>query len=207
MTQSAFFNKSVRMALPSSDFKSSAIPRLFRFIIKNAADSSPTCGGTMRLESSPPSIFSTLMTSAPISASIMPQSGPAIMCASSITRMPDSGFGRSLIARANSLFVSRKMHQFLQQSPRLNNTAELNQHHQESNDLTDAITLLWSLTQLRVPVSSNDAQVLGRAHHKIQNHPTLHSQSLNQSTAVDRETRLLTTDTVYETHQVNEPVD
>jgi len=52
------------------------MPRLLRFIIMNAADSPAIAGGKKRLESSPPSIFSTLMTLAPISASISPQTGP-----------------------------------------------------------------------------------------------------------------------------------
>ena len=46
------------------------MPRLLRFIIMKAADSSPIFGGTERRESSPPGIFSTLITSAPRSASM-----------------------------------------------------------------------------------------------------------------------------------------
>ena len=49
----------------------------------------------MRRVSSPPGSFSTLMTSAPMSASIRPATGPAMMCASSTTRSPASGPGTS----------------------------------------------------------------------------------------------------------------
>src|SRR5262245_9646623 len=41
--------------------------------------------------SSPSGVFSTLITSAPISASIKPQVGPAMTCANSITLTPASG--------------------------------------------------------------------------------------------------------------------
>src|SRR3984957_18480436 len=68
-----------------------AMPRLLRFTIMNDADSPPSRIGAKRRQSSPPGSFSTLMTSAPISASIMPQIGPDMMCASSMTRMPLSG--------------------------------------------------------------------------------------------------------------------
>src|ERR1043166_2275509 len=67
------------------------MPRLLRFIIRNAAVSAPIFGATMRRVSSPPGIFSTLMTSAPMSASIRPQVGPAITWHSSITLRPASG--------------------------------------------------------------------------------------------------------------------
>ena len=53
-------------------------PRLLRFIIMKAAASPLISGGRLRRVSSPPLIFSTLMTSAPISASISPQVGPAM---------------------------------------------------------------------------------------------------------------------------------
>jgi hypothetical protein len=67
------------------------MPRLLRFIIMKAADSPAIAGGRKRRESSPPGIFSTLMTLAPISASISPQTGPAMICASSMTLSPASG--------------------------------------------------------------------------------------------------------------------
>src|SRR3546814_6758926 len=55
-----------------------------------AADSPAMSGGSMRRVSSPAS-FSTLITSAPMSASMRPQTGPAMMCASSTTRQPARG--------------------------------------------------------------------------------------------------------------------
>src|SRR2546423_3551936 len=48
-------------------------------------------GGTMRGESSPAGILSTLLTSAPMSASSIEQAGPAMMCERSITLRPFSG--------------------------------------------------------------------------------------------------------------------
>src|SRR3546814_16488936 len=55
-----------------------------------AADSPLTAGGSMRRVSSPAS-FSTCPTSAPMSASMRPHTGPAMMCASSTTRQPLRG--------------------------------------------------------------------------------------------------------------------
>src|SRR6185503_9537831 len=65
-----------------------------------AADSPLIVGGVKRRVSSPPGIFSTLTTSAPMSASSIPQVGPDMMCASSITRRPASG--PSIICRSSS---------------------------------------------------------------------------------------------------------
>jgi hypothetical protein len=59
-------------------------------IIMNAADSSPIDGGTLRRVSSPPGTFSTLITSAPMSASIKVQVCPAMMCVRSMTLSPAS---------------------------------------------------------------------------------------------------------------------
>src|SRR5437899_2263686 len=67
------------------------MPRLLRFIIRKAAASSPIVGGTERRVSSPPGIFSTLITSAPMSASIRPQVGPAMTWHNSMTLRPASG--------------------------------------------------------------------------------------------------------------------
>ena len=55
------------------------MPRLLRFRIMNDADSPFTDGRSMRRVSSPPGSVSTLITSAPRSASIMPQVGPAMI--------------------------------------------------------------------------------------------------------------------------------
>ena len=67
------------------------MPRLLRFSIMKAADSPSMSGGRKRRESSPPGTFSTLMTSAPMSASIRPHTGPAMMWASSMTVIPSRG--------------------------------------------------------------------------------------------------------------------
>src|SRR5262245_13648313 len=74
-----------------SVLRSSTMPRLLRFIIRNAAVSSPIFGGIMWRESSPLGAFSILMTSAPMSASISVQVGPAMTCVRSITRKPVNG--------------------------------------------------------------------------------------------------------------------
>ena len=67
------------------------MPRLLRLTIMKAADSPSTSGGRKRRESSPSGNFSTLTTSAPMSASIRPQTGPAMMWESSMTLSPESG--------------------------------------------------------------------------------------------------------------------
>jgi hypothetical protein len=67
------------------------MPRLLRFIIMKAAASPAMSGGRKRRVSSPPGCFSTLMTSAPMSASMSPQTGPAMMWASSMTFRPAKG--------------------------------------------------------------------------------------------------------------------
>ncbi len=78
-------------AFAAGCFKSSAMPRLLRFIIMNALDSPLTSGGVKRRVSSPSGTRSTLITSAPMSASSMPAVGPDMMCASSMTLSPESG--------------------------------------------------------------------------------------------------------------------
>ena len=67
------------------------MPRLLRFIAMKEADSPWTEGRSILRVSSPPGTRSTLITSAPRSASIMPQVGPAMICASSNTFTPASG--------------------------------------------------------------------------------------------------------------------
>ena len=67
------------------------MPRLLRLRIMNGAETPLTRGSRYVRESSPPGSFSTLMTSAPMSASIIPAVGPAMICASSSTRKPASG--------------------------------------------------------------------------------------------------------------------
>ena len=67
------------------------MPRLLRFIAMKEADSPLTEGRSILRVSSPPGTRSTLITSAPRSASIRPQVGPAMICASSKTFTPASG--------------------------------------------------------------------------------------------------------------------
>ncbi len=67
------------------------MPRLLRFIIRKEASSSPIFGGTECRVSSPFGDFSILMTSAPMSASIRVQVGPAMTWVRSTTFRPASG--------------------------------------------------------------------------------------------------------------------
>src|SRR5689334_8990008 len=78
-------------AFAAGCLRSSAMPRLLRFIIMNALDSPLTSGGVKRRVSSPSGTRSTLITSAPMSASSMPAVGPDMMCATSMTLSPESG--------------------------------------------------------------------------------------------------------------------
>jgi len=66
------------------------ILRLFLLMLKKAADSSFMNGGPIFLVSSPTPGFSTLITSAPISANSKVQKGPAIIWVRSITFKQDS---------------------------------------------------------------------------------------------------------------------
>src|SRR6266568_6740974 len=72
------------------------MPRLLRFIIRNAAGSSASFGGIMYRLSSPCGDFSILMTSAPMSASMRVQVGPAMTWVRSMTFKPDNGPKRLL---------------------------------------------------------------------------------------------------------------
>ena len=76
---------------PPSNLRSNATPRLLRLSIMNAADSPSKSGGRKPRVASPSVTGSTLITSAPMSASIRPHVGPAMMCANSTTRRPVSG--------------------------------------------------------------------------------------------------------------------
>ena len=67
------------------------MPRLLRFIIMKAADSPSIVGGIERRLSSPSGMRSTLTTSAPMSASMSVQVGPAMTWVRSITFRPSSG--------------------------------------------------------------------------------------------------------------------
>jgi hypothetical protein len=76
---------------PPGVLRSSAMPRLLRFIIRNEAASLPTLGGIECRVSSPSGSFSILITSAPMSASMSVQVGPAITWVRSTTFSPASG--------------------------------------------------------------------------------------------------------------------
>src|SRR2546421_7612040 len=72
-------------ARPSACFKSTA--RLFLLRLNTGKKPAPACSSRRVLS---PSSGSTLITSAPRSASIRPQEGPITMCANSTTRTPSS---------------------------------------------------------------------------------------------------------------------
>src|SRR5947207_5327839 len=73
------------MSRPSACFRSTA--RLFLFRLKTGKNPAPAASSRRVLS---PSSGSTLITSAPRSASIRPQEGPITMCANSTTRTPSS---------------------------------------------------------------------------------------------------------------------
>src|SRR3954465_4679373 len=80
-----------RTLAPPGFFRSTTMPRLLRFIIRKEAASLPIRGGIMRRVSSPPGFFSTLITSAPMSARMSVQVGPAMTWVRSSTLRPASG--------------------------------------------------------------------------------------------------------------------
>ncbi len=75
--------------------------RLLRFTARKPALSPSMNGAAFRVKS-PPFGFSTLMTSAPRSASSIPQNGPAMKFVSSRTRIPSSAYFASLIVPSTS---------------------------------------------------------------------------------------------------------
>src|SRR3954471_3735156 len=91
--------------LPPSVLRSSTMPRLLRFIIRKEAASSPIFGGTEWRGSSPFGDFSILMTSAPMSASIRVQVGPAMTWVRSTTLRPASGSLRGELDCDRSLCI------------------------------------------------------------------------------------------------------
>ena len=76
-------------AFAAPAFISSAMPRLLRFIMAKGADSPSVKGPLLRMLS-PSGSRSTLITSAPMSASNCPQVGAAMTWLISITRVPQS---------------------------------------------------------------------------------------------------------------------
>src|SRR6202521_475426 len=89
-TTSAVSTSLRKISLPFSVLRSNAIERLLRLRRMNA-EPSPSISGADWRTTSPPSGCSTLMTSAPRSASCMAQNGAAIKFPTSTTRMPASG--------------------------------------------------------------------------------------------------------------------
>src|SRR5262245_47259384 len=77
---------------PSAALRSTAMPRLLRLLTRKPADSPSLWGGQVR-DSSPASVSSTLMTSAPMSPRRAAQNGPARTRERSSTRMPSSDRG------------------------------------------------------------------------------------------------------------------
>src|SRR5262245_65604783 len=77
--------------MASACLRSSTSERLLRLSATKLTLSLLRIGGVARLMSPPGG--STLTTSAPMSASSVPASGPAMKFASSMTRIPASGFG------------------------------------------------------------------------------------------------------------------
>ena len=77
------------VSISSSDDQSSTMPRLLRFRVRNAGESSPAGGAHLRDRS--PCGGSILMTSAPASPSDIAVYGPATPSEISMTRYPSSG--------------------------------------------------------------------------------------------------------------------
>src|SRR5207237_8620775 len=96
---------------PSGRLRSTA--KLFLFRLKTGKKPAPACSRRRVLS---PSSGSTLITSAPRSASMRPQEGPITMCANSTTRTPSSSgtesFGQAGERRvAVHRFVGDRFHQ------------------------------------------------------------------------------------------------
>src|SRR5258708_4640429 len=87
---SAFSISPASSFCPAGTARFSVIERLLRLAARKYADSPPANGGPQLRVSSPPEGGSTLMTSAPMSPSIMAQVGPASTRVRSSTRMPAS---------------------------------------------------------------------------------------------------------------------
>ena len=91
ITMSARSARRRTSATPSGSWRSMQIERLPRFAQRKYVDSPSTKGGPQLRVGSPPPGRSTLTTSAPRSASIIEQYGPARMRERSRTRTPSSG--------------------------------------------------------------------------------------------------------------------
>src|SRR5258706_15821039 len=95
-TTSLFFTRSVKIFRAAGALRFSVTLFLLRLTDMKYVASAPTKGGQLRVSSPFPG-SSTLMTSAPMSARIIEQNGPASTRVRSRTRMPSSGliFGTS----------------------------------------------------------------------------------------------------------------
>ena len=78
------------ISIPSGVLVSTAIERLLRLLFKNEAENPPRRFESARVKS-PPSGFSTFITSAPWSARIMVESGPDMTLVISIILKPARG--------------------------------------------------------------------------------------------------------------------
>ena len=92
---------------PCGRLRSTARPRLLRFIIMKAADWPSIEGVRICRLVSPISVFSTLITSAPMSASIRPHTGPAITWAQ-VEHAHAGPAGRALLVRSCALSSDRR---------------------------------------------------------------------------------------------------
>src|SRR5438270_7797213 len=102
MTMSVRAMSSRKTSLPEADFKTRASERLLRFRRTKLDDSAPRNGAVWRTMS-PPAGFSTLITSAPRSASCIPQKGPAMKLPTSSTRTPSNGGGLGMVEKLREL--------------------------------------------------------------------------------------------------------
>src|SRR5262245_4836727 len=96
-TPSAFLTSVFTISAPSGALRSSVMPRLLRLKSRYAAPSPSRYGGQVR-DSSPLPVSSTLMTSAPRSASSAPHHGPAMTRERSSTRIPSRARGKGVMA-------------------------------------------------------------------------------------------------------------
>ncbi len=106
-TTSAVAISSRTIPNPCADFRSRATLRLLRLVQRNGAPCMRSgCTGGYWRKSSPRPGASILITSAPMSASIIVASGPAMKCVKSTTLIPSKAFGASAergVCAGNSL--------------------------------------------------------------------------------------------------------
>src|SRR5262245_37409762 len=120
--------------MASACLRSSTSERLLRLSAAKLTLSPLRIGGVARLMSPPGG--STLMTSAPMSASSVPASGPAMKLASSMTRRPASGFGISvsLLNLQSGLVDDLLVHRHLVRDASAEHLGSLGHHRQAGLD-------------------------------------------------------------------------